>query len=266
MKAQNEKTTMTWTSQHVHNHKAMPKKSSINTSKRKLRRRVGFSDDIATHEVEHLEELASFEIIWYTKEEYDVIKQNNSHVVRLIKSGEFEENDEYSCRGLEHKLKEIFRQRRANKFNALNAVLEEQDRQITRKIVNPESISLAYQTVSVRCHESAHTIACRDYRFSLNYSRSRSATGEPIKSKKKSNIDESEKSSDKKIKKKQDKPDKKEKSGKKASKEKKKAEKDLESDNEEEEDEDHDDLSPRKKGKGGRFAKGARRMYRRMSM
>lgn len=234
------------------------------------------------------------EEIWYSRDEYDEVKTRNSYIVRLIKAGEFEENEEFSCRGLEHKLKEVFRQRRANKFNALNAVLEEQDRQINRGITDDVLISSAYQTVSVKCQESANTIAFRDYRFSYNYDPNIPATGfdQPIPppvNNNDSGLGNSQSSSlNKKDKKKGKKKEKKEmkKAKKKEKKELKKAKKELKKESkkeqkekpppppEEEEDDDEEEeedptLSPKsghKKGKVRKMAKGARRMMRRMSM
>lgn len=170
------------------------------SSKTRRRRRIDFSPHIVTMEVEHMDDLPG-ELIWYNRDEYDDIKQRNSEIIRSIKAGEFEENDEYSCRGLEHKLKEVFRQRRANKFNALNAVLEEQDRQLSRGAGDPQLICAAYQTVSVRCQESACTIALRDYKFSLCYDPDVPASGKP-KPKEQEDEDNTSKSSMKKKKKK----------------------------------------------------------------
>lgn len=243
--------------------------NSNNSKSRRRRRSVDFSADIVTHEVEHMEDLPG-EFIWYSKEEYDAIKGRNAQIVKLIKSGEFEENDDYSCRGLEHKLKEIFRQRRANKFNALNAVLEEQDRQINRGggYSDPTLISAAYQTVTVRCAESAHTIACRDYRFSLNYNPDKPASGHHHHrnnkgaSKKKSrehkntggddnnNTNHTRGGATKEEKKKK-------------KKDKKDREKEV---NAAAAEPDDAPLSPKKKGTARKMVKGARKMYRRMSM
>ena len=260
--------------------------SNSNSKSRRRRRHVDFSTDTITNEVEHLDDLPG-ELIWYSKEEYDAIKARNSQIVKFIKAGEFEENDDYSCRGLEHKLKEIFRQRRANKFNALNAVLEEQDRQINRGLADPALISAAYQVVSVRCHESAHTIACRDYRFSLNYCPTKPATGhhrhnhtsgssKPKKKEKKGDMGDNSApaataptSKGDKKKKKKDKKDREKVD--KEKKDKKDRDKDRDVDKDKEKEKNHDeledpDLSPKKKGKVRKIAKGARRMYRRMSM
>ena len=253
---------------------------------------VGFvEEEHKTVEVEHMDDLPA-EFIWYSREEYDEIKGRNSQIVKLIKCGEFEENDQYSCRGLEHKLKEVFRQRRANKFNALNAVLEEQDRQINRGIIDPHLISAAYQTVSVRCQESANTIALRDYRFSLNYDPNKPASGKPKPATREdgTNATPNSPTKDKKKKKKEKKEEKKEK--KEAKKEKKDKDKHHKDKNKQKEKDHHhkdkdkdknltahaddDDsldslegeLSPKSKKKGGvrKVARGARRMMRRMSM
>ena len=221
---------------------------------------VTFSDEVSKVEVEHVQDLPGEEI-WYSREEYDEIKARNSQIVRLIKMGEFEENDDYSCRGLEHKLKEVFRQRRANKFNALNAVLEEQDRQIARGIVDAALVAAAYQAVTIRCRESAHTIAFRDYRFSLNYDPRTPATGKlPLHDNKLGDSNTSATTPPDKKKKKKDKKDK---------KDKEKRERGKEKDDGPENDQEDPSLSPKgEKKKGGvrKMARDARRMMRRMSM
>lgn len=161
------------------------RKSSTKRSDRRRRQRttaVKFCNTTITHTVEHLADLPAMDI-WYSQDEYAEIKMRNSEIIRLIKSGQFMETSELSCRGLEHKLKEVFRQRRANKFEALNAVLEEQDRQICRGVVDPKKISAAYLTVSARCQAAAFTVALRDYRFSYCYSPEKPPSGYPSKSK-----------------------------------------------------------------------------------
>ena len=252
----------------------MAKEHSQNSKSRRRRRNVDFAADNVTHEVEHMEDLPG-ELIWYSQEEYAVIKGRNSEIVKLIKSGEFEENDDYSCRGLEHKLKEIFRQRRANKFNALNAVLEEQDRQINRggAISDDTLISAAYQTVTVRCAESAHTIACRDYRFSLNYNPDKPATGR----RRSSHHNMRKQSSKKKLREQRSNntegdnsnaPMKGEKQKKKKEKKEREKEKEKEREKEKQKEKEKDaaEQSPKKKGKVRKMARGASKMYRRMSM
>ena len=87
----------------------------------------------------------------------------------MMKTGHFKESDEHTFRGLEHKLKEGFRQRRANKFNGLNAVLEEQDRQYANGITKPETIAEKYGRISIRATEMAFVMARRDFENSYCY-------------------------------------------------------------------------------------------------
>lgn len=87
----------------------------------------------------------------------------------MMKTGHFKESEEHTFRGLEHKLKEGFKQRRANKFNGLNAVLEEQDRQYARGITKPEVIAEKYSRVAVNAVETAFVVAMRDFQNSYCY-------------------------------------------------------------------------------------------------
>jgi hypothetical protein len=107
--------------------------------------------------------------IWYSRDEYDIIKARNSLIIKMMKTGNFEESNEHSFRGLEHKLKHGFKQRRSNKFAALNAVLEEQDRQMSHGINDQNIIAEKYSRVSLNAKETAFVTACRDVAESLNW-------------------------------------------------------------------------------------------------
>jgi hypothetical protein len=107
--------------------------------------------------------------IWYTRDEYDIIKARNSLIVKMMKTGNFDESRDHSFRGLEHKLRAGFKQRRSNKFAALNAVLEEQDRQVSHGINDQGIIAEAYRLSTLGAKETAFLVACRDVKESLNY-------------------------------------------------------------------------------------------------
>jgi hypothetical protein len=100
--------------------------------------------------------------IWYTPDEYDIIKARNSLLVKMARAGSFSESDEHTFRGLEHKLREGHRQRRANKFSALNAVLEEQDRQCAVGRVDSHGIASAYVRATRGARERAFHYGLRD--------------------------------------------------------------------------------------------------------
>lgn len=100
--------------------------------------------------------------VWYSRDEYDIIKARNNLIIKMMKGGTFKESDEHTFRGLEHKLKDGFKRRRANKFNALNAVLEEQDTQFAKGRADPDSIAEAYRLVSLGAKETAFLLGSRD--------------------------------------------------------------------------------------------------------
>jgi hypothetical protein len=109
------------------------------------------------------------DLVWYTREEYDIIKARNSLIIKMMKAGTFEESNEHSFRGLEHKLKDGFKKRRHHKFAALNAVLEEQDKQYNKSSIDQEIIASAYREVAFSAREAAYENACRDIEGSYSY-------------------------------------------------------------------------------------------------
>jgi hypothetical protein len=131
-------------------------------AKEGVRRRhsLTFGDD-KVYEIDRTDDESQGEI-WYSREEYEIIKARNRVLVKMKKSGKFEESDEHSFRGLEHKLKESSEKRRTHKFDALNAVLEEQDRQYNRGLLNSEDIARRYRERSSEAQEIAITIALKD--------------------------------------------------------------------------------------------------------
>lgn len=129
---------------------------------------VDFEDEPVVHEFEGIDD-DNFADVWYCREDFDIIRSRNSLIVKMMKAGSFEESEEHSFRGLEHKLKAGFKQRRENKFNALNAVLEEQDRQFHRGLNNPDAIAQIYMQAALLAKESAYMLAIRDVEESYSF-------------------------------------------------------------------------------------------------
>jgi hypothetical protein len=147
------------------------KKPEVNgggTKPKMRRRRVDFKNGHEILEIDKAEEDTKQEI-WYSMDEYETIRARNSLIVKMMKTGSFIESEEHSFRGLEHKLRDGFKQRRSNKFAALNAVLEEQDRQFNRNLRNPEIIAASYRRVSLNAKETAFLIGQRDTEVSLTF-------------------------------------------------------------------------------------------------
>jgi hypothetical protein len=144
------------------------KKPEDTGTRPKMRRRhsVDFTSGHKVLEIDKPDQELKEEI-WYSREEYDIIKARNSLIVKMMKTGSFRESDEHTFRGLEHKLKDGFKQRRSNKFAALNAVLEEQDRQMNRSLTKPDVIAEAYRRVSLNARETAFAIGLKDTEQSL---------------------------------------------------------------------------------------------------
>ena len=109
------------------------------------------------------------EHIWYTRDEYEIIKARNSLIVKMMQKGSFVENDEHSFRGLEHKLKSGFKQRRDNKFAALNSVLEEQDRQYAIGHRDYGNIAQKYEQAVMNAKECAFFLGIKDHEQSYAY-------------------------------------------------------------------------------------------------
>jgi hypothetical protein len=139
------------------------KKPETQAKRHVVRRRhsITFSGENTVIEIDKAEaELR--DDIWYNKGEYDTIKARNKQIVRMKKTGSFEEDEENTFRGLEHKLKQGFNQRRSNKFNALNAVLAEQDLQYARGLHNAESVAEKYKEEGITAKETAYYLALQD--------------------------------------------------------------------------------------------------------
>lgn len=136
--------------------------------------RVQFDLNQPIHKYEKVDDEIRHEI-WYTTEEYDIIKARNSLIVKMMKAGNFNESEDHSFRGLEHKLKEGYHQRRSNKFNGLNAVLEEQDRQYVRKFKDAIIIAELYRKVTQNARESAFLQGLRDSEQSYSFNTTQKA-------------------------------------------------------------------------------------------
>lgn len=93
--------------------------------------------------------------VWYCKDDYEIIRARNALIVKLMKAGRFEESDDHTFRGLEHKRKAGFHERRDNKLKAVYAVLEEQELQKRKGGLNPVAIAKLYAKMSKSSKELA---------------------------------------------------------------------------------------------------------------
>jgi hypothetical protein len=117
-------------------------------------RRVRFVDTVAVAEFKKYP-ISMHELIWYTQDDYDMIKARNSFILSMVKQGTFKESDKHSFRGLEYKLREGYKQRKWNKITSILAVLDEQEQQLSQNTRNPEAIADVYRDAAESAKESA---------------------------------------------------------------------------------------------------------------
>lgn len=102
------------------------------------------------------------EHIWYSKDDYDMIKSRNAFIVSMVKQGTFKESENHTFRGLEYKLREGYKQRKWNKITSIFAVLNEQEKQLSQNTRNPESIADIYRDATESARESARIYGIKD--------------------------------------------------------------------------------------------------------
>ena len=125
------------------------KKAIKSAPKTVERRRVHFKETVSVRPITHVDNIPDEEIaaVWFSKKDFEDIKKSIATTLRLIAYGEFQGDDETHCvRGLEFRTRAGALERRENKWNCLNAVLDEQDRQKELGINNDKLLSQIYIT------------------------------------------------------------------------------------------------------------------------
>jgi len=91
------------------------------------------------------------------KREYGLIRAAYSVTVRIMSTSNrcLHDSVEHCTRGLEYRTAEGSQKRQANKWNAIEAVLDEQHRQREDGVVDDETISSVYKNVAFHCQKEA---------------------------------------------------------------------------------------------------------------
>ena len=135
------------------------------------RKRVSFAPRAQVHEVPHLKDLSDEEFIsiWWTKNDYALIKTMYKSTVKMMMKGQvFEKDDKDLCaRGLESKTRKGAQQRHQQKVRACKAVLRAQDFQRREGISDPLYLAELYSEYSRCCYISAHAQALADQEDAL---------------------------------------------------------------------------------------------------
>lgn len=112
--------------------------------------------------VRRLDELSSIEqaSVWYSAPEYEKMFTHAQHVIDLKRQGLFHETDEDTFRGLEQHLKRGYVKR--VRARAMAYVLQEQRRQMARKVVNADRLAEQYQKATDRPRTVARCLGEKD--------------------------------------------------------------------------------------------------------
>jgi hypothetical protein len=112
------------------------------------RRRIAFDEQVMVRTIEHINDKDSKEIdnTWYQRAEYQMMRASFAVTVRKIVNSQYRGDCEHHCaRGLEFRSPGGAQRRRTNKLNALFAVLDEQERQLSEDDDdNQEALACVY--------------------------------------------------------------------------------------------------------------------------
>lgn len=124
--------------------------------RRKPSRRVSFLETVVVQEVLHVKDMTEEEVYnsWYSNAEMDSVKKAILMEMHQMLAGN-KMSDDFTFRGLESRVKDENKRRRAVKTNSIFAVLEEQDSQVVKERHNPQIIRAIYLEHSVRSQQEA---------------------------------------------------------------------------------------------------------------
>lgn len=128
-------------------------------------RRIRFNTRVAVKETIHVNEYTDEELFltWYRKSDFSKMKTSYAYIVQLLGAGRYQgDTDEMTSRGLEYRHREGAMKRKANKLNALYAVLDEQERQWSSGYESDETLRNIYLQHSTHCRHAAHAMGQRD--------------------------------------------------------------------------------------------------------
>ena len=136
--------------------------------------RVSFCNDVRVYRHIHLNDMEESERIdcWYSQDELKTIKAECNRTVRLVARGAISPYEDFvssssstatsTFRGLEFRTPDGASARRANKENAWDKVLDEQESQYLTGNFDDDAIARIYHEVSKHCQEAAHLLGLTD--------------------------------------------------------------------------------------------------------
>jgi len=146
------------------------RKLSVNDGQphKKTRRKTGlmvrFDDCSSSHPIAPLQDIADEEKsdCWFKGNEYSRIKEAAVVDVRRYLRGQVLDSDDFTVRGLEKYLPNLYMIRKRNRLHSVNAVFEEQELQELEGANCPIRIAEIYQSNSIHCLLIAQNEAQQD--------------------------------------------------------------------------------------------------------
>jgi hypothetical protein len=126
---------------------------------------VAFKGTVSVRPITHVKDMPQEMIrtIWYDKKDFEQIKKGFAPTVRIMSQIDPNIDDEEHCsRGLEYRTRVGANARREQKWNALNAVLDEQDRQREMGICNTDLLCQIYLTENLLSRLNALQLGKQD--------------------------------------------------------------------------------------------------------
>lgn len=133
-------------------------KGAFKTIHSKPRRRVHFKESVSVRPITHVNNMSDDDIRngWFTKGEFVQMKRSMAVTVKMLSAGIYQgDDDEHCARGLEYRTRVGNNKRKENKVNALDAVLDEQDRQHACGVLDDEGLRQVFLNTNLHCRLAA---------------------------------------------------------------------------------------------------------------
>eukprot|EP00339_Tiarina_fusa_P020131 CAMPEP_0117022020 /NCGR_PEP_ID=MMETSP0472-20121206/16594_1 /TAXON_ID=693140 ORGANISM="Tiarina fusus, Strain LIS" /NCGR_SAMPLE_ID=MMETSP0472 /ASSEMBLY_ACC=CAM_ASM_000603 /LENGTH=200 /DNA_ID=CAMNT_0004727759 /DNA_START=32 /DNA_END=634 /DNA_ORIENTATION=+ len=146
--------------------------NSSSSSSSRANRTVSFNDAVRCIGTLHINNYTDEEVFntWFTNQEFKQMKRDIKWTVSMMEQKEehrCEDGVHYCSRGLEDKTTVALVHKTQHRFCAIDAVLDEQDRQREAGICDPSKLSLAYTEYSFISHMRAFLMGASDEKIAL---------------------------------------------------------------------------------------------------
>mmetsp|Transcript_4289 Transcript_4289/g.7154 ORF Transcript_4289/g.7154 Transcript_4289/m.7154 type:complete len:225 (+) Transcript_4289:131-805(+) len=128
-----------------------------------VKNNVRFYEIVSIRSTTHINDMTDEEVAsaWFNRREMMTIKRALATEVKFMVAGKTT-GPNTTSRGLEFRTKEGSAKRRANKLDSIHAVLDEQDLQHMRGIIEPEGLRKVYTSHSRRCLSASQALGRAD--------------------------------------------------------------------------------------------------------